>query len=51
MNEQTLDQELQDELDQKDFVQDIVDKVYPHIATKLGPSKYVNQPPTVEIME
>ena len=30
-------------------VQTIVDRVYPHIVKNLGPSKYVNQPPTVEL--
>ena len=30
-------------------VQTIVDRVYPHIVKDLGPSKYVNKPPTVEL--
>ena len=30
-------------------VQEIVDKVYPYIVNKLGPSKYFNEPPTVEL--
>ena len=34
---------------QKDMVQDVVDKVYPHIVTKLGPSKYREEIPNVEI--
>ena len=33
----------------KDYIQEIVDKVYPHIVNKLGPSKYFNEPPTVEL--
>ena len=51
MNEQTLDQELQYEIEHKDFVQDIVDKVYPHIATKLGPSDYFDEIPPVELWQ
>ncbi len=49
MNEQTLDQELQDELDQRNFVQDVVNKVYPHVATNLGPSAYFDEIPPVEL--
>ena len=30
-------------------VQHIVDSVYPHIVNNLGPSEYVNEPPTVEL--
>ena len=49
MNDQILNEELQDELDQKEWVQDVVDKVYPHIVTTLGPSEYVEETPKVEI--
>ena len=35
----------------KDYIQDIVDKVYPHIVNKLGPSEYFDKPPTVELWE
>ena len=34
-----------------DDVQFVVDKVYPHIVSNLGPSEYVNEPPTVELWE
>ena len=49
MNDQILNEELQEELDQKTMVQDVVDKVYPHIVTTLGPSKYREEIPQVEI--
>ena len=44
-----LDSEPQDELNQKEWVQDVVDKVYPHIVTTLGPSNYEEETPNVEI--
>ena len=34
-----------------DDVQFVVDNVYPHIVSNLGPSEYVNEPPTVELWE
>ena len=34
---------------QKDMVQDVVDRVYPHIVTNLGPSQYREEVPNVEL--
>ena len=33
----------------EDYIQEIVDRIYPNIVNKLGPSKYFDKPPTVEL--
>ena len=45
INEHSNDKDGYGDLD----VQTIVDNVYPHIVDNLGPSEYVNAPPTVEV--
>ena len=45
---ENIERELNSDLGE-DYIQEIVDKVYPHIVNKLGPSKYFNEPPTVEL--
>ena len=47
---ENMERELNSDLGE-DYVQEIVDRVYPHIVNKLGPSKYFDKPPTVELWE
>lgn len=44
-----VEETLKGKEEQKDIVQDVIEKVYPHIVTNLGPSDYREEIPRVEV--